>query len=88
MKIAQDKQKHFYVGIGIGIATELFFSYLLPAHAVIAALLAAAVSFAGAYSFELYSKFTGRGHYELMDAIAALIGAIPGILVVLLFRLL
>ena len=88
MKIAPDKQKHFFVGIGIGVAMELFCSYLLPAHVLIAAFLAAAISFAGAYAFELYSKFTGRGHYELMDAIAALIGAIPGILVVVLFRLL
>ena len=88
MKIAEDKQKHFFVGIGIGIVTELFSSYLLPGHIVISSLLAAAVSFAGAYSFELYSKFTGRGHYELMDAIAGLIGAIPGIIIVVIFRLL
>ena len=88
MKIAPDKQKHFFVGIAIGFAMEAFFSYLLPAHLALSVLLAIAVSFAGAYSFELYSKFTGRGHYELMDAIAALIGAIPGIAIVILFRLL
>ncbi|MGZ3880689.1 MAG: hypothetical protein ACXVBF_05100 [Flavisolibacter sp.] len=88
MKIAPDKQKHFLVGIVIGLAMEAFFSYLLPNHLVISALLSVAVSFAGAYAFELYSRFTGHGHYELMDAIAALIGAIPGIAIVLLFRLL
>jgi VanZ family protein len=88
MKIAQDKQKHFYVGVVIGIVMEAFFSFLMPAHLGISVILALAISFAGAYAFELFSKISGRGHYELMDAIAALIGAVPGIAIVVLFRLL
>jgi len=88
MKIAPDKKKHFFVGIVIGLAMEAFFSTILPTHLTLTVVIALTVSFAGAYGFELYSKFTGRGHYELMDAVAALIGAVPGIGIVLLFRIL
>jgi hypothetical protein len=34
------------------------------------------------YGFELYSKYTGHGHYEVMDAVAAIIGGVLGMGVV------
>ena len=86
MKIAADKKKHFFVGIAMGAVLQLFFSFLLQGHRGLSVVLAILFSFAIAYGFELYSKFTGRGHYEIMDAIAALIGAIPGIGIVLLVQ--
>jgi VanZ family protein len=88
MKIAPDKKKHFFVGIAMGAVLQLFFSFLLKDHRVLCVLSAIVFSFVVGYGFELYSKFTGRGHYEVMDAIAALAGAIPGIGIVLLFQLL
>lgn len=79
MKIAQDKWKHFFVGIIIGCVLQAFFSFLLDGHPVYSLLLSLVFSFAIGYGFELFSKFTGKGHYEFMDALAVLLGSIPGI---------
>jgi VanZ family protein len=79
MKIAKDKWKHFYVGIAMGAVLQAFFTFLLDAHFVWAIFLALVFSIVIGYGFELFSKFTGRGHYEVMDAVAAVIGAALGI---------
>lgn len=86
MKIARDKWKHFYVGIAMGIFLQVFFSQFLLKPVGKAAWLAFVASFAIAYSFELFSKFTGKGHYEMMDAVAGTTGAVVGIGVVLLLH--
>ena len=86
MKIAQDKWKHFFAGIVIGCVLQAFFSFLLDRHAVYPLLLSVIFSFAIGYGFELFSKFTGRGHYEFMDALAVLLGSIPGIGIVFLIQ--
>jgi len=88
MKIARDKWKHFFVGIAIGAVLQAFFSFLLGGHHMNSLLLAVMFSFAIGYGFELFSKYTGKGHYEFMDAVAVLIGAIPGIGIVFLIQLL
>jgi hypothetical protein len=38
------------------------------------------------YGFELYSKITGHGHHEIMDAVAAIIGGVVGMGIVLIFQ--
>ena len=38
------------------------------------------------YGFELYSKYTGHGHYELMDAVASIVGGVLGMLAVLVVK--
>lgn len=88
MKIAPDKWKHFYVGIGMGALLQAFFSFLLDEHTGLSIVLAFVFSIAIGYGFELFSKFTGKGHYDIMDAVAAVIGAALGIGVVLLIALL
>lgn len=80
MKIAQDKWKHFFVGIGMGLIVEAFLHWLAPDHRVITTALAFFIVVAVSYGFELYSKFTGKGHYEVMDAVAAVIGGVLGML--------
>lgn len=87
MKIAPDKWKHFFVGIALGAMLQLFFRFLLDTHIVPSVLLALLLSFAIAYGFELYSLFTGKGHYEVMDAVAAEIGAAIGIVTVVLIQI-
>lgn len=87
MKIAPDKWKHFLVGIAMGAVLQLFFRFLLNAHLVLSISLALLFSFAIAYGFELYSRFTGKGHYEVMDAVAAEIGAAIGIAAVVLIQI-
>lgn len=39
---------------------------------------------AGCYAFELFSLVTGKGHYELLDVLAGVIGGVIGIGAVLL----
>lgn len=76
-KIAPDKWKHFYVGIGMGAVLQLACAWVLPGltMATIAAfILVVAIS----YGFELYSLYTGHGHYEVKDAIAGIIGGVLG----------
>lgn len=79
MKIAPDKWKHFYVGILMGVVLQAFFTFLLDAHFGLSIVLSFIFSVAIGYGFELFSKVTGKGHYEVMDAIAAIVGAILGI---------
>lgn len=87
MKIAPDKWKHFFVGIVMGAVLQAFFSRLLDVHAGLSILLALFFSIAVAYGFELFSKFTGRGQYDVMDAVAGVIGALLGITSILLMQL-
>jgi len=78
MKIARDKWKHFYVGLAMGLLFEAAAVWLLPGYLVAGGLAAFVVIIFISYGFELFSKFTGHGHYEVMDAIAAIIGGILG----------
>lgn len=86
MKIAPDKWKHFYVGIVMGGVLQAFFAFLLDAHFGLSILLAFIFSIAIGYGFELFSKFTGKGHYDVMDAVAAVVGAVLGIGAVVLIQ--
>jgi hypothetical protein len=87
MKIAPDKWKHFFVGIVMGAVLQGFFSFLLDARIGLSILLAFVFSIVIAYGFELFSKFTGKGHYDVMDAVAGVIGAVIGIGSVLLVQI-
>lgn len=40
------------------------------------------------YGFELYSKITGKGHHEVLDAIASIIGGLLGMGLTLTWQLL
>ena len=88
MKIAPDKWKHFFVGIIMGAVLQAFFSFLFAAHPALSIVSALFFSIAIGYGFELFSKFTGKGHYDVMDAVASVIGAALGIGVVLLIQVL
>ncbi|UYQ93634.1 hypothetical protein MKQ68_00780 [Chitinophaga horti] len=85
MKIAPDKWRHFYVGIAMGavlqIAAGWWFATLLAA--TIAAFI---VSWLISYGFELFSLVTGYGHYDFMDAVASMIGAILGMAPVFIWQ--
>lgn len=78
MKIEKDKWKHFYVGIAMGMVLQLpallFLSFPLLCISAIVLFLVVAVS----YGFELFSLFTGLGHYDVMDAVAGAVGGLLG----------
>lgn len=78
-KIANDKKKHFFVGIPLGLLLQLLCSYFLPAQPVSAIAISLGLLAAGCYGFELFSLVTGKGHAENLDAIAGILGGIIGI---------
>lgn len=87
MKIAPDKWKHFLVGIPMGAVLLGFCAYIMPSAPIKAALLAMLPVVGISYGFELFSKITGKGHYDVMDAFASILGGIVGIGAVLPFLL-
>jgi VanZ family protein len=84
-KFGPDKWKHFFVGLAMGIVLQLVCGWLLPTHVIVATLITFIIVVAISYGFELYSKFTGHGHYEVLDAVAAIIGGVLGMGAVLIF---
>lgn len=78
IKIEKDKWKHFYVGLLLGILFEglLFFLFnFSPVTSIVITFISVAVI---AYGFELFSLYSGYGHYDKMDAIASVIGGALG----------
>ena len=78
-RIEPDKWRHFYVGIGMGVVLQLFFDFLLPSNKGLAIGLAVLITAVVSYGFELFSKITGKGTYDMGDAWAGLIGGLLGI---------
>ena len=87
MKIEKDKRKHFYVGIVLGFTIQAFFIWLLPSHFFLDIITSLVVLFAGCYAFELFSRVTGKGHYEFMDAVYGTAGGFLGMGICLLVEL-
>jgi VanZ family protein len=77
-RVAPDKWKHFFVGIGMGAVLQGFTSFLLRDHLVIATVIAFVLVLAISYGFELFSKTTGLGIYDIMDAVASAVGGVLG----------
>lgn len=80
--IQPDKWRHFIVGIPMGAVLQLTTEYLLTDQVkaiTLAFIIVAAIS----YGFELFSKITGLGRYDFMDAVASVIGGVLGIALVL-----
>jgi hypothetical protein len=87
IKIAPDKWKHFFVGILLGVALQTFTWHLMPQHYVISAIITFILLIAICYGFELFSLITKKGHYEILDAIAGIIGGVIGMIFLLLFKI-
>ena len=86
-KIGRDKWKHFFVGIAMGIVLQAFFWFLFPEQLVLETVISFILVVTISYGFELYSKFTGKGHYEVNDAVAATIGGMLGMAIILIVEL-
>lgn len=86
-KIAPDKWKHFFVGILMGATLQISARYLMPDYLtggiIITFILVVIIS----YGFELFSLVTKKGHYEILDAVAGIIGGIIGMAIILFFEL-
>jgi VanZ family protein len=82
-KIAPDKWKHFFVGILMGAVLEGAGLLMAPGPvlvSVVVLLLVMAIS----YGFELFSKFSGHGYYDFIDAVAGAVGGVIGMGVIIL----
>lgn len=86
-KIAPDKWKHFYVGIGMGAVLQAFLLFLLKEHFWYATALSFLLVVVISYGFELLSLIAKRGHYDVADAVAGIIGGILGMAVVIVVRM-
>ena len=84
-KIARDKWNHFFAGIAMGVVLQVLLWNFLPMHHVLAIVISFGVVVIVSYGFELFSLVTGKGHYEFMDAVAAVLGGLVGMGVVLIF---
>ena len=68
----------------MGLMLQGFVSFLLKDHIALATIIAFVLVLVISYGFELFSKFTGMGHYDFIDAIAGAIGGILGMGLMLL----
>jgi glycopeptide antibiotics resistance protein len=82
-RIATDKWRHFYLGIPMGIVLQMLARWIYNPPMIYAVLFALAGVVVISYGFELFSKITGVGVYDFMDAVASVIGGIIGMGVVL-----
>ena len=77
-RVAPDKWKHFFVGIGMGALLQGFTSFLLSDHLAVATVVAFVLVVIISYGVELFSKTTGLGIYDIMDAVASAVGGVLG----------
>jgi glycopeptide antibiotics resistance protein len=86
-KIEPDKWKHFFVGIVMGVVLQAFIRFLLPGHLLLASALTLLLVIVISYGFEVFSKLTGYGHYDFIDAVAGVLGGSLGMVIVLFFQI-
>lgn len=85
--IKPDKWRHFEVGILMGLALQ-FVSWKVFAGSTEKAMLISFIAVVAiSYGFELFSKITKLGRYDVMDAVASAIGGAVGIALALPFQL-
>ena len=77
-KIQPDKWKHFFAGIVLGLLVLSFLLFLMNDQLILAFFLSLGLVIAVSYGFELFSKITGKGHHDIIDAIASIIGGVIG----------
>ena len=86
IKFAPDKKKHFWVGMLMGAIFHILVIFFIPQNFWLSILITFILIVALCYGFELFSLITKLGHYEVMDAIAGIIGGIIGMGVILLLQ--
>lgn len=74
-----DKYLHFYVGLPLGFALLMAFKIVFPRREVFEMLWAVFFTAVIGYGFELFSLLTGRGHHDVWDAVATVVGGIIGV---------
>lgn len=70
----------------MGITLQVITGFLIPGHFVVGIIVTFSLVIAISYGFELYSLITKKGHYEILDAVAAIMGGIAGMAIILLIE--
>jgi hypothetical protein len=78
MKIERDKWRHFWVGLAMGFVLQLLMISFLPYSWVWESITVLFLVVTASYGFELISLVSGKGHYDLIDAVAGVVGGIIG----------
>jgi glycopeptide antibiotics resistance protein len=86
IKIAPDKWKHFFIGILMGATLQISTGYLMPEHHVVSIITTFILVIVISYGFELFSLVTKKGHYDILDAVAGIIGGMVGMIIILPFE--
>lgn len=86
IKIAPDKRKHFFVGIPMGALLQLGALYVMPQHFILSIMATLITVVVISYGFEVFSLITKKGHYEVLDAVAAILGGIIGMAIILVLQ--
>lgn len=81
--IQKDKWKHFIVGVCMGLLFEALAIHFFPASRWVGSFLVFGLVVLICYGFELVSLIFKRGHYEVLDAVAGVIGALLGMAVLI-----
>ena len=71
----------------MGAALQIVVWYLMPQHYQTGILISFILVVAISYGFELFSFITKKGHYDILDAVAGIIGGVIGMGMILLFEL-
>jgi glycopeptide antibiotics resistance protein len=87
MKITPDKWKHFWVGIAMGLVLQALGWWLLPLPVLAISIIVLIIIIAISYGFELFSKITGFGYHEILDAVFSIAGGLIGMGIILIFQL-
>lgn len=83
----RDKWKHLLVCIPLGIVLQMGAMYAVPDRPILGFFLSFSLMVFIAYMFEVFSLITDLGYYEMLDAIASVIGGLLGIFLYFGFKL-
>ncbi len=84
-KWEHDKWKHFFIGIPLGSGLLYGSQFAVPENHFLSGFLALSLLFFFCFMFEVFSLISDLGFYELMDAIAGVIGGILGMIILYIF---
>ncbi len=70
----------------MGAALQTSMVFFIPKHFALGIIITFILVIAISYGFELFSLITKKGHYDILDAVAAIIGGIIGMATILLIE--
>ena len=84
-KWEQDKWKHFLIGVPLGFGLLYGSRFAVPENLFLSGFLAISLLVFICFMFEIFSLISDLGFYELMDAIAGVMGGILGMIILYIF---